>query len=91
MKEKLESLPLTELRVIAKNLNIKRVTGVKKAELINAIIAADKSESVEEVKADKPKQTRRVREKKPQKSEQAGPAQNTENESVGEPLAEWSL
>ena len=49
MREKLESLPLKELREIAKSNGIKSVTTMKKAEVINAIL--EMSERKEEEKA----------------------------------------
>ena len=49
MREKLESLPLKELREIAKSNGIKGVTAMKKAEVINAIL--EMSERKEEEKA----------------------------------------
>ena len=39
MREKLESLPLTELREIAKARGIKSVTGIRKADLIDRILS----------------------------------------------------
>ena len=39
MKEKLQTLPLTTLREIAKDKNIKGTSTMKKAELIEALLA----------------------------------------------------
>ncbi|MCR5771076.1 MAG: Rho termination factor N-terminal domain-containing protein, partial [Butyrivibrio sp.] len=44
MREKYETLSLTSLRDIAKARGIKRVTGVKKAELIDSLCALDDQE-----------------------------------------------
>ncbi|MCI9068580.1 MAG: transcription termination factor Rho, partial [Lachnospiraceae bacterium] len=43
MREKLETLPLAQLRQIAKDLEIKSISGKKKAELIESIIEENKA------------------------------------------------
>lgn len=45
MKEKLQTLPLTTLREIAKDKNIKGTSTMKKAELIEALLALPENES----------------------------------------------
>ncbi len=40
MREKLETLPLSELKAVAKELGIRRTTGIRKAELIENILEA---------------------------------------------------
>lgn len=45
MKEKLQTLPLTKLREIAKDKNIKGTSTMKKAELIEALLALPENES----------------------------------------------
>ena len=51
MKEKLMSLSLSELREIAKHQGVKRITGIKKEELVEAILETqDSKETTEEVK-----------------------------------------
>ncbi|MBQ1514756.1 MAG: Rho termination factor N-terminal domain-containing protein, partial [Lachnospiraceae bacterium] len=52
MREKLETLPLTELKALAKQLNIKRTTGIRKADLIESILRA--SEEQEKAAASAP-------------------------------------
>ena len=44
MREKYESLALAELREIAKSRGMKRVTGLKKAELIELMLAEDEKD-----------------------------------------------
>ena len=69
MREKYETLSLTSLRDIAKARGIKRVTGVKKAELIDSLCALDDQEkasaaSNEDAKAKKAADTKKSTERK---------------------------
>ena len=52
MREKYESLPLTELRALAKVRGLKGLSAMKKVQLIEAMLEADKKES--EVKVETP-------------------------------------
>ncbi|MBE5926892.1 MAG: transcription termination factor Rho [Lachnospiraceae bacterium] len=68
MKEKLMSLSVSELREIAKHQHIGRTTGIKKEELVEAILAAqaakeeatEVAEVKEEIKEDKKEDNRRT-------------------------------
>ena len=42
MREKYESLPLTELKAVAKTRGIKGLSGMKKEEVIEAMLLEDK-------------------------------------------------
>ena len=53
MREKLETLPLTVLKEFAKDKKLKNVSTLRKKELIEALIEADKAERESEVQADK--------------------------------------
>ena len=52
MREKLETLPLAQLRQIAKDLGIKNITAQKKADLINSILAVNEAGSGTEASAE---------------------------------------
>ena len=52
MREKLETLPLNELKAMAKDLGIRRTTGIRKAELIESILAAAEGSGAQEAPAD---------------------------------------
>lgn len=56
MREKLESLPLSEIREIAKGMGIKRVSTVRKGQLIEMILEISESvgKADESLKSDKP-------------------------------------
>ena len=49
MREKLASLPLSELRAIAKEKGIRGVTTIRKSDLIEKILATVEAESTEPV------------------------------------------
>ncbi len=74
MKERYESIYLADLKEMAKNRGIKIVPGMKKADIVEAMLAKDKEESEqkEEVKKEEPKkeeakpqETRKQEYKKP--------------------------
>lgn len=67
MKEKLMSLPVHELREIAKTRGVKAITGLKKSELVDAIISAS---SQNDEKTDN-KIEEKIEEKKEYKSEES--------------------
>ena len=50
MKEKYESLSLTALRDVAKARGLRGISTLKKAELVQAMLAEDEKDSVKEVK-----------------------------------------
>ena len=50
MKEKYESLSLTALRDVAKARGLRGISTLKKAELVEAMLAEDEKDSVKEVK-----------------------------------------
>ncbi len=73
MREKLLSLPLAELKAIAKNAKIKGITGLKKEELVDLLIAEDERRKAEAAKesraaaetAGKAKRVSNISEEKP--------------------------
>ena len=77
MKEKLETLPLAQLRQIGRDLGIRNVTGQRKAELIGNILEAGKER---EEKA-KPARAVRQEEARSQQGRQHGQAQQQGPES----------
>ena len=48
MREKLETLPLTELRAIARGKGIKNISSMKKSEVINVLLQYSENEEKEE-------------------------------------------
>ncbi|MBD5543414.1 MAG: transcription termination factor Rho [Lachnospiraceae bacterium] len=62
MREKYESLALTDLKEIAKSRGIKGTSGMKKADIVEAMLAADEREKEEE------KEKRKPVEKQPEKA-----------------------
>jgi transcription termination factor Rho len=55
MREKLETLPLSELREIAKVKGLKGITGLRKSEIIEKILESVSNDKAEEPKAEEPK------------------------------------
>ena len=53
MREKLETLSLVVLREFAKDKKLKNISSMRKAELIDALIAVSEQEKQEEEEADK--------------------------------------
>ncbi|MBR0106208.1 MAG: transcription termination factor Rho [Lachnospiraceae bacterium] len=84
MREKLETLPLTELKALAKQLNIKRTTGIRKADLIESILRA--SEEQEKAAASAPAGPAAA-EPAPEAASEA-PAAADEAETAGQDTAE---
>ena len=74
MREKYESLPLVQLKELAKVRGLKGTSTMKKAELVEAMLAEDERlKKEEEAKATEQKQesaTETVRSEEPQKQEQ---------------------
>ena len=77
MKEKLETLPLAQLRQIGRDLGIRNVTGQRKAELIGNILEAGKE------REEKAKPARTVRQEETRS--QQGRQQSVKNLNQSDP------
>lgn len=62
MREKYQSLALADLKEIAKSRGIKGTSGMKKADIIDAMVALDEKE--EKNRQPRPKQRQRKRQRK---------------------------
>lgn len=82
MREKYESLALVDLKEIAKVRGIKGVSTMKKAEVVEAMLALDEQEKKQAAKADKPEESKT--EQRPAQSQssqgQTGSGQNGSGE-----------
>ena len=62
MREKLQTLPLAELKEMARNQGIKGISSLRKAEIIDLLCAAaEKNPEVSPLKSEKRKNARRRR------------------------------
>ena len=80
MREKYESLALHDLKEIAKARGMKGISAMKKAELVEAMLALDEKEASEKKGKEKEKEREKEREK-----EKAAP----ESAAVREPSGEY--
>lgn len=62
MKEKYEALSAVELKAVAKSRGLKKLSGLKKNEVVELMLAEDEKERAEKERAEKEKQTREARE-----------------------------
>ncbi|MCM1183537.1 MAG: transcription termination factor Rho [Roseburia sp.] len=75
MREKYESLALAELREIAKSRGLKAITGLKKAELIELMLAEDEKDKAAGKDVEPKPVLRGPREPRPEKPEEKFPAE----------------
>ena len=73
MREKLETLPLAQLREIARGLGIKNITALRKAELIECILKSDagKKKEAEEEQEKKKEREKQKTERAPERTQPA--------------------
>lgn len=88
-KEMYESLPLNELKQVAKARGLKGVSTLRKAELVNVMLQEDAKEEAEKqdktVQAERPKQEERIRtEERPRPAERTVPEERTRAEDEPE-------
>ncbi len=72
MREKLGTLPLAELRALAKAQGIKGVSSMKKPDLINLLVEASQAQSAESASGSEPAEKSTGSERRPAKSHDTG-------------------
>lgn len=76
MRKKLETLPLSELKAIAKENHLKNVSTLRKAELIDALCALHEAKKVETVVSSEAKETITVSDEPPKAPATEAPVKN---------------
>lgn len=83
MREKLETLPLTELKAIAKEKGIKNITSMKKLDVINALLALNEASSGSQNQTSKePEKEEMIAIEVPRRDAQGNPTRLTPEEIV---------